>query len=147
MLARGHANDTLRRIVAVYRVLHWHAEGGWTFDADPKERFVYHNAGLAGGGGSSYIDAVVLRDRDANTAWEDEADGTLEERVYYCQNLVEGGCVDVVAGAVSTAPPRPCHPAGGPGVQARGVPRGVRETGSGGAVREGGGGLAVGGGV
>ncbi|MCW5777264.1 MAG: hypothetical protein KIS87_12570 [Phycisphaeraceae bacterium] len=29
---------------------------------------------------------MVLRDRDANTAWEDEADGTLEERVYYCQN-------------------------------------------------------------
>ncbi|MCW5775676.1 MAG: hypothetical protein KIS87_04425 [Phycisphaeraceae bacterium] len=78
--------DTRWRIVAVHRVLHWHAEGGWTFDADPKERFVYHNAGLAGGGGSSYIDAVILRDRDANTAWEDQADGTLEERVYYCQN-------------------------------------------------------------
>ncbi len=45
-----------------------------------------HNAGLAGGGRSSYIDSVILRDRDANTAWEDEADGTLEERVYYCQN-------------------------------------------------------------
>jgi len=29
---------------------------------------------------------VVLRDRDANTAWHEEADGTLEERVYYCQN-------------------------------------------------------------
>jgi RHS repeat-associated protein len=29
---------------------------------------------------------VILRDRDADTAWEDEADGTLEERVYYCQN-------------------------------------------------------------
>jgi len=72
--------------VAVYRVLHWKDGGGWTFDDDPKERFVYHNAGLAGGGGSSYIDSVILRDRDANTAWEDEADGTLEERVYYCQN-------------------------------------------------------------
>jgi len=78
--------DTRWRIVAVYRVLHWKDGGGWTFDDDPKERFVYHNAGLAGGGGSSYIDAVILRDRDANTAWEDEADGTLEERVYYCQN-------------------------------------------------------------
>ncbi len=33
-----------------------------------------------------YTDAVVLRDRDANTAWAAEADGTLEERVYYCQN-------------------------------------------------------------
>ncbi len=39
-----------------------------------------------GGGDALYIDAVVLRDRDANTAWHDEADGTLEERVYYCQN-------------------------------------------------------------
>jgi len=43
-------------------------------------------AGLVGGGDALYIDAVVLRDRDANTAWHDEADGTLEERVYYCQN-------------------------------------------------------------
>ncbi|MCL4741083.1 MAG: hypothetical protein KJZ54_02675, partial [Phycisphaerales bacterium] len=33
-----------------------------------------------------YIDAVVLRDRDANTAWHDEAHGTLEERVYSCQS-------------------------------------------------------------
>jgi RHS repeat-associated protein len=47
---------------------------------------VYHAAGLAGAGGSSYIDSVILRDRDANTAWEDQADGTLEERVYLCQN-------------------------------------------------------------
>lgn len=29
---------------------------------------------------------MILRDRDANTAWEDQADGTLEERTYYCQN-------------------------------------------------------------
>ncbi len=78
--------DTRWRIVAVYRVLHWKDGGGWTFDDDPKERFVYHNAGLDGYGGSSYIDAVILRDRDANTPWPDEADGTLEERVYYCQN-------------------------------------------------------------
>ncbi|MDQ7013773.1 MAG: hypothetical protein Q9O74_07750 [Planctomycetota bacterium] len=27
---------------------------------------------------------MILRDRDANTAWESQADGTLEERVYYC---------------------------------------------------------------
>jgi len=68
--------DESWRIVAVFR-----AE-----DEDPKEVYVHHNAGLDGYGGSSYIDAVVLRDRDANTAWHDEADGTLEERVYYCQN-------------------------------------------------------------
>ncbi len=55
-------------------------------DSDPKERFVWHNAGLAGKGGSSYIDAVVLRDRDLNSGWTSAADGTLEERFYYCQN-------------------------------------------------------------
>lgn len=43
-------------------------------------------AGIAGSGGSSYIDSVILRDRDANTNWEDSADATLEERTYYCQN-------------------------------------------------------------
>jgi RHS repeat-associated protein len=44
------------------------------------------NAGLGGYGGSSYIDDVILRDRDANTAWHEEADSTREERRYYCQN-------------------------------------------------------------
>jgi RHS repeat-associated protein len=29
---------------------------------------------------------VILRDKDANTAWTAAADGTLEERRYYCQN-------------------------------------------------------------
>lgn len=55
-------------------------------DANPKEVFVHHNAGLGGWGGSSYIDSVLLRDRDANTAWYAQADSTREERVYYCQN-------------------------------------------------------------
>jgi RHS repeat-associated protein len=55
-------------------------------DSDPKEQFVYHNAGNDGRGGSSYIDTVILRDKDANTAWDTEADGTLEERVYSCHN-------------------------------------------------------------
>ncbi|MDQ7014625.1 MAG: RHS repeat-associated core domain-containing protein [Planctomycetota bacterium] len=78
--------DARWRLTANYRASHYSGGGGWTIDADPKEQFVYHNAGLAGTGGSSYIDAVILRDRDANTAWESQADGTLEERVYYCQN-------------------------------------------------------------
>lgn len=56
------------------------------FDDDPKERFVYHNAGFAGYGGSSYIDDVILRDKDANTSWRNASDGVLEERIYYCQN-------------------------------------------------------------
>jgi RHS repeat-associated protein len=56
-------------------------------DATPKEVFVHHNAGLSGFGGSSYIDAVIFRDRDASTSWwEDAADGLREERIYYVQN-------------------------------------------------------------
>ena len=57
-----------------------------SIDADPKERFDYHGAGLAGSGGSSYIDRVILRDRDHNSGWSSAADGTLEERVYLLQN-------------------------------------------------------------
>ncbi|MFN0134364.1 MAG: hypothetical protein ACKVW3_17765 [Phycisphaerales bacterium] len=56
-------------------------------DADPKERFVYHAAGLGGYGGSSYIDDVICRDRDYSTDWYGEdSDGVLETRAYYCQN-------------------------------------------------------------
>ena len=55
-------------------------------DSDPKEQFVYHTAGADGRGGSSYIDLVALRDRDADTDWAVASDGTLEERIYYCQN-------------------------------------------------------------
>lgn len=55
-------------------------------DAAPKEVFVHHNAGLSGFGGSSYIDAVILRDRDADTDWWAAADSTREERRYLCQN-------------------------------------------------------------
>ena len=55
-------------------------------DSDPKEEFLPHQAGLDGSGGSSYIDLVVYRDRDANTAWTSASDGTLEEKVYFCQN-------------------------------------------------------------
>jgi RHS repeat-associated protein len=55
-------------------------------DANAKEAFVYHNAGMAGMGGSSYIDSVILRDRDANTAWTASSDAALEQRRYYVQN-------------------------------------------------------------
>ena len=55
-------------------------------DDNPKELFVYHQAGLDGSGSSSYIDSVILRQRDANSGWTSAADGTLEERRYYCQN-------------------------------------------------------------
>ena len=55
-------------------------------DTSPKEDFVPHQAGLDGNGGSSYIDLVVCRNKDANTAWTSASDGTLEQRVFYCQN-------------------------------------------------------------
>jgi RHS repeat-associated protein len=55
-------------------------------DANPKEQFVYHCAGNGGYGGSSYIDSVLLRDRDMTNGWTGSADGTLEERTYYLQN-------------------------------------------------------------
>ena len=49
---------------------------------------MYHAAGNAGRGSSSYIDSVILRDRDANGGggWTGASDGTLEERRYYVQN-------------------------------------------------------------
>lgn len=52
-------------------------------DADPKEVYVQNAAGLGGYGGASYIDSMLLRDRDASTAWTAQANA-LDERVYYC---------------------------------------------------------------
>ncbi len=51
---------------------------------------------LAGRGGSSYLDSMIMLDKDANTAWDAASDATLEERRYYCQNS-GGGRADVVA--------------------------------------------------
>ena len=68
--------DTKWRIVATFRA----------DDNSPKEQFLYHQAGLDGSGGSSYIDAVVLRQKDDNSGWTNLADGVLEQRYYYCQN-------------------------------------------------------------
>ena len=48
--------------------------------------------------GSSYIDLVAYREKDANTAWTTASDGTLEERYYFCQNQH----ADVVALITST---------------------------------------------
>ena len=55
-------------------------------DPSLKERFVDQQAGHFGYGGSSYIDLVAFREKDANTAWTSASGGTLEERIYYCQN-------------------------------------------------------------
>ncbi len=68
----------------------------------PKERFVYHTAGFDGLGGSSYIDDVIIRDRDFTGGWGSSpppSDGVLEERRYYCQNWRH----DVVAVLTDTA--------------------------------------------
>ena len=51
-------------------------------DTDPTKQWVYHDAGLDGRGGSSYIDSVILRERDTTAP----PNGTLDERVYICQN-------------------------------------------------------------
>ena len=58
-------------------------------------QFVYHNAGTDGRGGSSYINSVILRDKDDNAGWASSADGTLEERYYYCQNW-RGDVVEIM---------------------------------------------------
>ena len=55
-------------------------------DEEPKEVFVHHAAGLGGYAGSSYIDSVILRDRDVKNGWTGLSEGTREERLYYCQN-------------------------------------------------------------
>ena len=64
-------------------------------DTSPKEQFVYHNAGLGGYGGSSAIDGVINRDFDKNSGWASAADGTLEDRIYYCQNW-RGDVVEIM---------------------------------------------------
>ncbi|MBX3321362.1 MAG: hypothetical protein KF757_00075 [Phycisphaeraceae bacterium] len=64
------AYDARWRIVARYE----------DANSDPTEQFVFHNAGLASTGSGSYIDAVMLRDRDTT------ANGTLDERIYYLHN-------------------------------------------------------------
>ncbi len=68
--------DDAWRIVATFR-----ANGTY-----PKEVFVHHNAGMGGYGGSSYIDSVILRDRETKFNWTEETDSTRGERQYYCQN-------------------------------------------------------------
>jgi RHS repeat-associated protein len=71
-------------------------------DSTPKEAWVYHHAGMKGTGSSSYIDSVVLRDRDANSSgWLGSSDGTLEQRHYYCQNWR----ADVVVLALNSGTP------------------------------------------
>ncbi|MGE0367287.1 MAG: RHS repeat-associated core domain-containing protein [Phycisphaerales bacterium] len=78
--------DDRWRIIATYRC-EW--DGGaskYLPDTEHKEQFVWHNAGMDGRGGSSYIDSVILRDRDNSSGWAAASDGALEERRFYLQN-------------------------------------------------------------
>jgi RHS repeat-associated protein len=70
------AFDERWRVIARYR----------ESDTSPKEDFVPHQAGIDGSGRSSYVDLAICRNKDANTTWTSASDGTLEERLYYCQN-------------------------------------------------------------
>jgi RHS repeat-associated protein len=88
----AHGTHERWRIIETYRAVE--SGGSLTLDSDPKEVIVYHAAGDGGFGTASYIDAVVLRDRDATSTsnsdpaetWLFASDGVLEERVYYLQD-------------------------------------------------------------
>jgi RHS repeat-associated protein len=79
----ANANETVASTERYYYMYddRWRVMGVFRDeDAAPKESYVSHAAGNAGRGSSSYIDSVVMRDRDAL------GDATLEERRYYVQN-------------------------------------------------------------
>ncbi len=75
---RHFAYDERWRVVAAFKNSSTH----------PKERYVHHAAGLRGLGGSSYIDSVVLRDRETAVPWTGSSPSgdTLGERRYFAQN-------------------------------------------------------------
>jgi RHS repeat-associated protein len=75
--------DPRWRRVATYMVAGGSTFGG-SVDADAKERYVHHAAGRNGMG--SYLDSVILRDRDQTNGNNGVADGTLEQRLYFGQN-------------------------------------------------------------
>ncbi|HEX2837179.1 MAG TPA: RHS repeat-associated core domain-containing protein, partial [Phycisphaerales bacterium] len=69
-------------------------------DSNPKQRVVHNRAGLAGRGGSSYIDSVILTDTDSG-GWTSAAGGTLSVRKYLLQNWR----ADVVATTIDNGDP------------------------------------------
>ncbi|MGD9689502.1 MAG: hypothetical protein AB7K52_07155 [Phycisphaerales bacterium] len=78
--------DDRWRIIATYRC-EWDG-GSSTYlpDTEHKEQFVWHNVGMDGRGGSSYIDSVILRDRDNSSGWLAASDGDHEERRLFGPN-------------------------------------------------------------
>lgn len=73
-----HLYDDRWRIIATYTAEY--DTSSYVTEDDPTELFVYHAAGINGNG--SYIDAAILRERDATPT----RDGTLEQRVYFIHN-------------------------------------------------------------
>ena len=61
----------------------WRMVGAfWDSGSTPQESFVYHAAGNAGRGASSYIDSVILRDKEVKAKWSEEATEERGERRY-----------------------------------------------------------------
>jgi len=79
-----YVQDSRWRTAATFRASAWGFSG--SNDTNPKETTIYHAAGLGGRGGSSYIDGVILADKDMTNGWGGAADGTREKRVYLLQN-------------------------------------------------------------
>ncbi len=80
------ALDERWRTVAAYS-----GAGNSAVGATQLERWVHHAAGVGGHGSSSYIDSVILRDRDivttgAGASNPDDSADALEGRVYVLQN-------------------------------------------------------------
>ncbi|MGP1345533.1 MAG: RHS repeat-associated core domain-containing protein [Phycisphaerales bacterium] len=71
--------------VAVYRTTG--SSPNEVMDANPKEQFIYHAAGLNGLGSASYIDSVAFRDKNTSAGWTAAAGSSLDERHYYLQNF------------------------------------------------------------
>lgn len=72
--------DNLNRLTATTSIASPRRAG-----ARQVEVFIHHAAGVGGFGGSSYIDSLVCRERDASEAWTSAAD-PLDERRYVGQN-------------------------------------------------------------
>ncbi|MGE0367285.1 MAG: hypothetical protein AB7Q00_16295 [Phycisphaerales bacterium] len=78
--------DDRWRIIATYRC-EW--DGGtskYLPDSTHKEQFVWHAAGMDGHGDSSYIDCVMLRDRDSSAAWTAASSGSVAQRRFFGPN-------------------------------------------------------------